>query len=61
MKTKKNLRVMMSEDFDVEVNALAVCDAMLRQLSFDQQWRVFNYLLARRLGRSWILSLPTCK
>lgn len=57
---KKHLRVMLDEDYDHETNALSVCTKVLSELSFDQAWRVLNYLLVRILGhRSWSLSRPS--
>ena len=55
---KDKLRVIMKEDFELELNALAVCVTVLKPLSWDQHWRVFNYLLVRFLGRGWILNKP---
>jgi hypothetical protein len=43
---------------DEETEALVAVIEALRPLNFDQLWRVFNYVLARRLGRRWILSKP---
>jgi len=55
---KEKLRVMVKEDFDEELNTISVCTLMLKRLTFDQQWRVLNYLLVRLMGRSWALSKP---
>ena len=55
---KEKLRVMIAEDFDDELNALSVITIMLRRFSFDAQWRILNYIIARTLGRAWILSKP---
>lgn len=57
MKQQK-LRVMMADDFDEELNTLSACTILLKKLTFDQQWRVLNYLLIRCFGRSWALSRP---
>ena len=55
---KGKLRVMMTEDFDVELNALSVITIMLKPFSFDAQWRILNYVIARTLGRAWTLNKP---
>jgi len=55
---KDKYRSMMAKDFDEELNAMNVCTLLLKRLTFDQQWRVLNYLLVRLLGRSWTLSRP---
>lgn len=55
---KNKFQVMLKEDFDEELNAMSACYHLLRPLSFDKQWRVINYLLARLLGRAWILNKP---
>jgi hypothetical protein len=56
---KNKLRVMIQEDFDEELNAINVCVLLLKRLSFDQQWRVLNYIVVRLMGRSWSLGKPT--
>jgi len=55
---KAKLRVMLAEDFDEELNAIAAITILLKRLTFDQQWRVLNYILVRLWGRSWLLSRP---
>ena len=56
---KKKLRVMLDEDYDTETNAMAVCVEVLSLLTFDQAWRVLNYLCVRILKhRSWSLGRP---
>ena len=55
---RKHLKLMKEEDFDLEVNALAVCFKVLKPLGFDGQWRVLNYLLVRLLNRTWALAKP---
>jgi hypothetical protein len=49
---------MVKEDFDEELNAMNVCVLLLGRLSFDQQWRILNYILVRLMGRSWSLGKP---
>lgn len=55
---KEKLRLMTKEDFDEETNAIAVVMAVMRRLTFDQQWRVMNYVLVRMWGRTWLLARP---
>ena len=56
---REKLRVMVKEDFDEEMNALAVIVAVLKPMGFDSKWRVLNYILVRMLGhRSWGLGRP---
>ena len=56
---REKLRVMVKEDFDEELNAMAVIVAVLKPLGFDAKWRVLNYVLVRMLGhRSWGLRKP---
>jgi len=55
---KDKLRVMLVEDFDRELNAMAVTVQVLKNLTFDQQWRVLNYVIVRLIGRSWSLNRP---
>jgi len=55
---KAKFQVMLSEDFDEELNAIAVITILLRRLTFDQQWRVLNYAIVRILGRPWSLAKP---
>jgi hypothetical protein len=43
---------------DAELEALAAIVVATRGLCFDQLWRVFNYVIDRRFGRSWILRKP---
>jgi hypothetical protein len=57
-KVKDKLRVMIQEDFDEELNAMNVCVLLLKRLTFDQQWRVLNYIVVRLMGRSWSLGKP---
>lgn len=55
---KEKLRVMIVEDFDEELNAMSVVTIILKRLSFDQQWRVLNYVIVRLWGRTWLLARP---
>lgn len=55
---KAKLRVMMTEDFDEELNAMSAITILLKRLTFDQQWRVLNYVLVRLWGRTWLLARP---
>ena len=55
---KDKFRVMMKEDFDEELNAMNVCVLLLERLTFDQQWRVLNYIIVRLMGRSWSFNKP---
>ena len=55
---KAKLRVMIAEDFDEELNAIAVITILLKRLTFDQQWRVINYVIVRLWGRTWLLARP---
>ncbi len=57
---KDKYRAMMAEDFDEELNAMNVCTLLLKRLTFDQQWRVLNYVLVRLWGRSWTLEKTKC-
>ena len=58
MRNPDKLRVMMKEDHDDESNALCAIVLLLKRLTFDQQWRVLNYVMVRLWGRSWILGRP---
>ena len=50
---------MVKEDYDEELNAMAVIVAVLKPLGFDAKWRILNYALVRMLGhRSWGLAKP---
>lgn len=51
-------KVMLAEDYDDELNTLAAVTIMMKRLTFDQQWRILNYLLVRLWGRTWTLSKP---
>lgn len=55
----KQMRVMLEENYEDELNALAVITLQLKRFNFDTQWRILNYVIARCLGRSWILGKPT--
>lgn len=56
---REKLRVMLNEDFDEELNAMAVMVAVLKPLSWDAKWRVLDYILVRMLGdRGWRLERP---
>ncbi len=55
---KQKLRVIMSEDFDEELNAIAAITILLNRLPFDAQWRVLNYVVVRLWGRCWSFSRP---
>lgn len=55
---KDKLRVMLADDFDAELNALNIITIMLKQFGWDSQWRILNYVIARTLGRKWILPKP---
>jgi hypothetical protein len=55
---RDKVRVMLQDDFEEELNSMSVCYLLLQRLSFDQQWRVLNYLLVRLMGRSWSLPKP---
>jgi hypothetical protein len=55
---KEKIRVMLQDDYEKELNTRSVCYLLLKELQWDAQWRVFNYLLARIFGRSWLLSRP---
>ena len=60
MKKKKtiSLKIEVEEMNDEELTALVTCSREITKLCFDQKWRVFHYLLARHMGRSWALVKP---
>lgn len=56
---EKRFRVMLADDYDEELNAMAVIVAMLQPLTWDKKWRILNYILVRMLGdRGWGLQRP---
>lgn len=55
---KKKFNTMLEEDFDLELNAMNAVVILLKNLTFDQQWRIINYVVVRLWGRSWLLARP---
>ena len=55
---RDKFKTMLAEDYDEELNAMNAVTIMLKRLTFDQQWRIINYVLVRLWGRTWLLARP---
>lgn len=55
---RDKFKTMLAEDYDEELNAINAVTILLKRLTFDQQWRIINYVLVRLWGRTWLLARP---